>query len=134
MTNNIEFRVGVNTNGQGGIHLHIRQDDHDFIKALHALALANGRDYLAKQITRYGGDELFPPPPAPEEPEVAPAEPTHKRHAASADDDPVHDMNVGEAIDSISRMRSQDKLRQVIDNDQRASVKTAATKRLAELG
>lgn len=47
--------------------------------------------------------------------------------------DPVKTMNATEAVDAVSRMRSPEKLQQVIDNDQRASVKDAASKRLAEL-
>jgi hypothetical protein len=53
--------------------------------------------------------------------------------AVEADDSPVSDTNADEAIEAIGRMRSADKLKHVIDNDKRVSVKEAARKRLDEL-
>ena len=53
---------------------------------------------------------------------------------ADADDtDPVESMSATDAVDAIGRMRSKEKLQQVIDNDTRASVKDAAKARLAAL-
>lgn len=51
----------------------------------------------------------------------------------NTDDDPVSEMNAPEAIDSINRMRSKEKLQAVVDNDPRASVKEAAKQKLASL-
>lgn len=52
---------------------------------------------------------------------------------SASDEDPVKELNADKAIDAIGRMRSPEKLQQVIDNDQRASVKAAAQKRKDEL-
>jgi hypothetical protein len=49
------------------------------------------------------------------------------------DDSPLSDSNVDEAIESISRMRSRERLQHVVDNDSRVSVKNAARKRLESL-
>lgn len=45
----------------------------------------------------------------------------------------VADMNVGDAKDRISRMRSKPKLQAIVDSEERSSVKEAAEKRLNEL-
>jgi hypothetical protein len=50
-----------------------------------------------------------------------------------ADTSPVSESNAGEAADQISRMRSRDRLQEIIDRDPRVSVKEAARKRLATL-
>lgn len=47
---------------------------------------------------------------------------------------PVEKMSAHDAADAVSRMRSKDKLKSVVDSDQRASVKAAAQKRLDEMG
>jgi hypothetical protein len=46
---------------------------------------------------------------------------------------PLADANADEAIDRISRMRSPEKLQEVIDTDPRVTVQEAARRRLAEL-
>lgn len=53
--------------------------------------------------------------------------------ASDADESPVSDTNADEAIESIGRMRSKDRLQHVIDNDKRSTVKEAAQKRLEAL-
>jgi hypothetical protein len=50
-----------------------------------------------------------------------------------ADESPVSADNAHEAIDQISRMRSPDKLRAIIDTDTRPTVKKAAQDRLDAL-
>lgn len=50
-----------------------------------------------------------------------------------ADDSPVSDTNATEAIATVEKMRSRDRLQHVIDNDPRVTVKEAARKRLAAL-
>lgn len=45
---------------------------------------------------------------------------------------PVADKNVAEAMAQIGNMRSKEKLQQIIDHDQRVTVREAAGKRLAE--
>ena len=68
------------------------------------------------------------------------AQPRRRADAQQADgdddggNDPVSDLNAGDAIASIERMRSRDKLQAIVDTDQRATVKAAAEKRLGELG
>lgn len=49
------------------------------------------------------------------------------------DASPVADRNVAEAVAQIGNMRSKEKLQQIIDHDQRATVREAAGKRLAEV-
>jgi hypothetical protein len=51
-----------------------------------------------------------------------------------ADESPLSDTNADEAIEAVGRMRSRDKLQQVVDSDPRATVKAAAQERLNELG
>lgn len=53
--------------------------------------------------------------------------------AGEGEESPVSDTNAAEAIDSVNRMRSRDKLQHVIDNDPRATVRAAAEKRLGDL-
>lgn len=52
----------------------------------------------------------------------------------STEQSPVVDQTADEARDHISRMRSAEKLQEIIDTDQRVTVQEAARKRLAELG
>ncbi len=61
---------------------------------------------------------------------------TEQPVAASSDVavSPVADMKVDEAKDHIGRMRSPEKLQEIIDADKRSSVVDAARNRLTELG
>ena len=62
------------------------------------------------------------------------AKPAAKTDESSAEEDsPVSDTNATEAIDAVSRMRSEDRLNAVISSDKRTSVVEAAKKRLAEV-
>jgi hypothetical protein len=49
------------------------------------------------------------------------------------EESPVSDSNADEAVETVGRMRSQDRLRHIAETDKRASVKAAAQKRLSEL-
>jgi hypothetical protein len=49
------------------------------------------------------------------------------------DDDPVAEMNVDKAVESVNRMRSREKVQAVIDNDSRVTVVNAAKERLKSL-
>lgn len=50
-----------------------------------------------------------------------------------ADTSPVSDSNATDAVEQVGRMRSTEKLQQIVDSDKRSSVKDAAQKRLDEL-
>ena len=56
-----------------------------------------------------------------------------KEEETTTEDDAVLNMNAADAIDSISRMRSVEKLEAIVVNDKRKTVIDAANKRLAEL-
>ena len=65
------------------------------------------------------------------------AQPSQTKAAKQSDDDddsPVSDTNADEAIATVQKMRSRDRLQHVADNDKRKSVQDAARKRLVELG
>jgi hypothetical protein len=83
---------------------------------------------IGNGITEYNAQEA--------KPEKAPAKRT-RAQVAQADEgaeDPVADMNATDAVEAIGRMRSKEKVQAIVDGDQRATVKAAAEKRLAELG
>lgn len=68
--------------------------------------------------------------------EVPPSAPNASSSPVSGsdtEDSPVGDQTAEEAKDHISRMRSSEKLQDVIDNDPRVTVVEAARKRLDEL-
>jgi hypothetical protein len=67
---------------------------------------------------------------------IATDDATAKRAEApkvDTDNDPVADLTAPEAVDKISRMTSKDRLNEIVANDQRATVKDAAKKRLQGL-
>lgn len=66
--------------------------------------------------------------------EVLP-EPTPVEHSIPVHivDGPVDQLPANEAIDQISRMRSRDRLKEIVASDQRPTVVQAARKRLTEI-
>lgn len=59
---------------------------------------------------------------------------TDAEDSASEGTNPVENLNATDAADKVSRMRSKDRLKFIADNDARSSVKSAAQKRLEEMG
>jgi hypothetical protein len=79
--------------------------------------------------------ERMPDDPAALLPDEEPGTVTEEGEAEDegGEESPLSDSNATDAIEQISRMRSQEKLQHVIDNDPRSTVKDAARKRLADL-
>jgi hypothetical protein len=60
-------------------------------------------------------------------------EPHKSKAAESADESPLSDENVTDAIDLISRMKSKERLQHIVATDKRVSVQKAAQARLEAL-
>lgn len=84
-----------------------------------------------RKITEIGGEG-----PAPED-VLRGAEPSEaaetQQPEVESDESPVDQLPAHDAIDRISRMRSRDRLNEIIANDQRQTVVHAARRRLGEL-